>query len=788
MLKNILRTALRSILRHRNYSLIAISGLAVGFACCTIAFLYVQHETSYDRYHQHSSRIYRLTNHAAIENYGGIAKVNGWWGRLAAESLPEVENMTRFVILGQTLVTHQDKSFYETSGLYADSTVFDVFSFRILYGSATGALTQPNTIVVTEGFAEKYFGTSDVVGKTLMLNTDRPVVVTAVIENVPSNSHFTFSFLLPARDYGPLEPTNRPRGNQYYTYLLLKPGVDANSIAPKFEDVLRTHLEPEQFANAHPALQKLTDIHLHSNLFRELATNSDVSYIYIFGGIGLLVLIISSINFINLSTVRAMLRTKEVGIRKSNGAARIQLVVQFLSESVLLCVVALMLSFVFTSLGLPIINETLNKELAIHFDDVLFIAGSFAVCILVGVIAGSYPALFLANLKPARVLKGTVQKQGKNYLRDTLVSAQFAISAFLIVSVTVIYYQLTFIQEKKLGFQPSEVITIPITDPVFREKADAIKSQLLKHPSIESVSLSGNLPGGSDWGIPYVPEGFEPENTPSMRILAADADFVSTFRMELKAGRDFSRDIIGDTAAYIINEEAARQLGWADPLGKRIAMPGMGRTRGPVVGVVKDFHFRSLKEKIGPVMLIVPPSGWMLYYNVRIKTDQLEEALTAIETTWTSFDSAHPFAFTFFDETYGKLYAAERQLGKLVGYFTLIAIMLACMGLFSIAAFTTQQRTKEVGIRKVLGASISSITLLLSRDLVRLVVIGFAVAAPVGYYLMQQWLNGFAYRIDISWKIFLASGMATLLLAWIAVSIKVIGAATANPVDSLKTE
>lgn len=788
MLKNILKTALRSLLRHRSYSLISLSGLAIGFACCMAAFLYVQHEISYDRYHEKSDRIYRLINHSQIENYGGIAKVNGWWGRIAVENLPEVEEMTRFVIMGQVLFTQGNKRFYEANGLYADSTLFDVFSFELLQGKKETALSQPNSIVLTKSLAEKYFGSADVVGKTITLNTNRSVVVSGVLADVPSPSHLSFSFLLPARDYGPLEPSNRPRGNQYYTYLLLKPGVSAAGISEKFKSVLKTHLEPDQFENAHPALQPLIDIHLHSNLFRELSPNSDVSYVYIFAGIGLLVLVISSINFVNLSTARAMLRTKEVGIRKSNGAFRGQLITQYLGESVMLSLISLLLSVAVLYTGLPFVNATLNKSLTIDFTNLPFVGGALFCSLFVGLIAGSYPALFLANLKPALVLKGLPQSNGKNHLRETLVVAQFAISAFLIVSVAIIYNQLTFIQNKKLGFRPSELITIPISDHVFREKADAIKNELLKHPSIESVSLSGNLPGGGDWGIPYQPEGIDAENAPAMRILAVDHDFIQTFQMELAQGRNFSKGVVSDTAAYIINEEAAKQLGWTNPLEKKIAMEGIGRAPAQVVGVVKDFHFRSLKEKIGPVMLVMPPTGWMIYYTVRLKTHQLEEGLKSVEQTWALFDTTHPFTYTFFDQTYGNLYASERQLGKLVGYFSGIAIFLACMGLFSLAAFTTEQRTKEVGIRKVLGASVSSIAWLLSRDLVRLVIIGFVLAAPAGYYLMSRWLSGFVYRVEISMTTFLLTGAMTLLLAWLTVSFKVMKAGMANPVNALRSE
>ncbi len=788
MIRNYIKIALRTLLRHKGYSITSITGLALGFACCLVVFLYVQHELSYDKYHANHGRIFRLATYGEGGASDGIAKVNGPWGPTAAQSLPEVEGMTRFLIAGQTLLAHDDKRFYETDGFYADSTVFSIFSFNALQGDLAAALTRPASIVLTASMAEKYFGKTDPIGKTIVIDSEREVAVTAVLQDVPSNSHFTFTYLLSMSGYDHPQKDNWIQWNQYYTYLLLKPETSQDEVARKFERLLPDHVSAEVAGQYHPFLQPLADIHLRSHLFREINANSDVSYLYIFSGIGLLILLISSINFINLSTARAVIRAREVGIRKSSGALRSQLISQYLGESVLLCLFSLVIALVILYTVLPYFNEATDKRLVIDASNISLWISALLIAVVVGLAAGGYPAFALAQLRPAEVLKGRSNVFGKGRVRHALVVAQFAISAFLLISVTVIYRQLRFIQQQKLGFNPSELITIPIHDNIFRTKAEAIRSELLSIPEVESVSMSGNQPGGGDWGIPCVPEGVDPEQVPPIRMLAVDHDFINTFGMEIAQGRDFSREVASDSINYIINEEAARPLGWSNPLSETIGMPAVGRPTANVVGVVRDFHFRSLREKIGPVLFFIPPVEWIGLYTIRIKTEQLEEGLKAIEEKWSALDPAHPFTYTFFDESYGNLYRTERQLGRLIGYFTAVAIFIASLGLFSLAAFITEQRTKEIGIRKVLGASLGSITMLLSRELVGLVIVGFLIATPAGYFLMEQWLGAFVYRTDISPTIFVVGGGAITLLSWLTVSYKVVRAGMANPVNSLRAD
>jgi putative ABC transport system permease protein len=786
MLSNYLKIAYRNLIRHKGYALISLAGLSLGLASCMAIFLFIQDERSYDRYHSQNERIYRLCVRIDGAAHNGVAKLTGPWGPAVAAELPEVENMTRFVMAGQQLFEFSDRRLYENDGLYADSSVFRMFDWTWRNGNSD-ALHRPDAIVLTQSLAERYFNNIDPIGKALIVN-GRAFTITGILNDIPTNSHFTFTFLLPMAALQHPDRDSWTQWNQFYTYLLLKPGASPGDVAAKTESLLTRYMD-HAAAGYHPFLQSLPTIHLYSHLFREMNPNSDVSYLYIFSAIGFLILVISSINFVNLATARAMLRTREVGIRKSSGAFKGQLIAQYLSESVLLCLIALLLAGGVLAAVLPFFNSILNKQLTLDvFENLPFSLASLAIALGVGIVAGSYPAFFLAGLRPAVVLKGPLHLGGRHRGREVLVVVQFSISALLVISSSIIYRQLTFIQEKQLGFDPTALITIPIQDNSIRAQREAIRQQLLSDPSIVSVSFSGNQPGGGDWGIPVIPEGVPTNLIPPIRVLVADHDFVKTFEMELAKGRDFSREFPSDSSAYLINEEAAKELGWDEPLGKMLSMPAVHRPNSPVIGVLKDFHFRSLREKIGAVVLFIPPAPWLTVCTIRLSTTNVEEGLKSIEKTWSAFDPAHPFTFSFFDNSVGNLYAAERTLGRLVGFFTFIGIFIACLGLFSLAAFVTEQRTKELGIRKVLGASIPSIALLLSKNLLVLVLTGFVIAAPASYFIMEKWLGGFAYRTDISPLIFVVSGLGTMLLAWVTVSYKVIKAGLANPVQSLRSE
>ncbi len=789
MLKNYLKIALRNFRRHKVTSFINIVGLAIGIACAALILLYVRHELSYDRYHKNKDRIYRLVSKVQGASYEAVAKVPGPWSIEAKKSFPEIQHVARFVFFNEILVRRGEKRFYESGGFYADSTVFEVFSFSLLKGNPQTALVPPNAIVVTEAFAQKYFGDKEPLGQTLTFDNQNQYLVTGVIRNVPAHSHFTFDFLVSMATYA-----NPRRDNwewlQFYTYLLLAPGSSPQAVADKFPALLRQHVEANIASNYTPYLQPLTDIHLRSQLFREMQANSDIAYIYIFSAVGFFILLIACINFMNLTTARAATRAREVGVRKVTGADRGQLIKQFLGESILVCGFALLLAMVVIDLLLPAFNFLTGRELAVdYFADKIFSLSLIGLALLVGAVSGSYPAFVLSGFKPVNVLKGKLPQSSRTWLRQGLVVFQFAISAFLMIATGIVYNQLDYIQNKRLGFNAEQLVIIPIRDEAIRLKYETIKHELLQHPNIVSVAASSNLPGGSDWGIPCEPEGIPPDQVPPIRMLVVDQDFISTFQMKLAAGRSFSKDHPTEaTAAFMINEEAAKQLGWSDPLGKTIAMSRIQRPAAPVIGVLKDFHFRSMHEKIGPIMFFIPPPDWFTVFSVRIRPDHVAETLAFLERKWTALDPSRPFDYTFFDEQFGQLHLAEQRIGQLLGYVAVLAIFIAGLGLFGLAAFTAQQRTKEIGVRKVLGASVGGLVLLLSKDFTKLVLIGFIVAAPLAYYAMNRWLADFAYRVEIGIGVFVLAGLLALAIAWLTVSYQSIKAALANPVEALRYE
>jgi len=784
-----LKITLRALLRRRAYTLTSVFGLGVGMASCLLIALFVLDELSYDRYHRSSERIYRLVNmETGAADDQGIAKVNGPWGVSARNEIPEVEEMTRFIVAGQQLFSADGKQFYENAGFYADSTVFRVFSFRMLEGDNASALTQPNSMVITQPMNEKYFGNASGVGKLLRVN-DQEFKVTGILEDIPLNSHFRFSYLLSMTGYQHPDKDNWVRWNQFYTYLRLSEGSSPDAVADKMKTILSKNLDAKMFASYTPVLQPLTDIHLYSHLFREINPNSDVSYIYIFSSIALLILIISCANFINLYTAQAASRAKEIGIRKVNGAARIQLALQFLVETSIITLMALVLAHLIAPIVLPTLNELTDKHLMIDYlREPVGLMVIFAIGSVTAILAGIYPALYLSSLKPAHAIKGKWSPLTGATLRKSLVTFQFVLSSMLVIASIVVLQQLHFVQTNPLGFDQQQIINVPIHSNEFRTNHETIRRELLTLPGVVSVSVSGNLPGGSDWGIPTLAEGYTDETMPHVRVMAVDHDFISTYGMTITSGRGFSRDVASDTAGYLINEEAARQLQWDEPLKKTIGMPAIQRGMAPVIGVVRDFHFRSMHEKIGPLVFFIPPSSWYSQYSIRIAAAGSQETLKAIEGKWSHLDPQYPFVYSFLDETYSRLYRQDQRLSKVVTVFTAIGIFLACLGLYSLASLTTEQRTKEIGIRKVIGATNRQIVVMLSGQYVRLVLIGFLVALPIALWVLQQWLQTFAYRVDFSVVLIGAGCLLSVAVALLTVGYRSMMAALTNPVDSLKNE
>lgn len=788
-MKTTLRFTFRNLFRRRNFTFATLLGLGTGVAVCLVIVFYVLDELSYDRYHENKDRIYRLVNMGSSQGQGqGIAKVNGPWGITAKAEIPEVENVTRFVPAGQQLVQEGPNRFYENDGFFADGSIFDVFTFRMLSGDPKLALINAGSVVITKKFKEKYFGSGVALGEGLVVDGET-YRVTGILEDIPQNSHFTFSYLITMESYYHPDKHNWVRWNQFFTYVLLTEGGNPAAVEQKMRGIIAQHVDAEQVAQFGPALQPLTSIHLHSHLLRELSANSDVTYLYVFGSVAFLILLIACSNFVNLFVAQATSRAREVGVRKVNGAGRQQLIGQFLSETFVLVVLSVLLAHVIAGLALPFINILAGKDLRIdYFTYPQALGAILALGSLVALTTGLYPALLLSSLKPTFAMKGGWRSAGGGKLRKTLVVAQFALSSFLIVASLIILQQLDYIHSRNPGFDPHQVVVVPITSPVFRSQLQTVKKELEAIPGVVRVSVSGNLPGGSDWGIPSLAEGFTRDNMPEMRVMAVDADFVETYGMSLAKGRDFSADLASDSGSYLINEEAARVLQWTAPLQKQIAMPAIQRPAAPVIGVVNDFHFRSMHERIGPLLFFIPPAQWYSQYSIRISADQTAETLKRIQARWEAFDPEHPFTYSFFDQSYQRLYQQDQQLSKLINLFTVIGVLLACLGLYSLATLTTAQRTKEIGIRKVIGASNGQIVGMLAKNYAWLVLIGFAVALPLGIWLGYRWLATFAYKAVPSVLLMALGCIALMLVALITVAGQSVHAAARNPVTSLRSE
>lgn len=780
---------LRSLSRRRGFAFASLLGLGTGAASCLAVALFVLDELSYDQYHENKDRIYRIVNLSQPDTPDdGVAKVNGPWGLSAKAEIPEVVEMTRFVSSGQIFMEVGDKRFFETQGFYADPSIFRVFSFELIDGNPELALVEPNTIVITESMKQRYFATANAIGQIIEVNNE-PFRVTGILGEVPSNSHFTFSFLLSMESHRHPDKENWIRWNQFYTYLLLQPTASPVKVAEKMKAIISNHVDAQQASTYNPYLQSLPSVHLHSHLFREIRPNSSITYIYVFSSIAVLILTIACLNFINLSFAQGSVRAKEIGVRKVNGAARFQLIGQFLGETLALSIVAVGIGHLLLLLALPYLNTLAGKTLSIDYLRYPTMGVvTFLIATATALLAGLLPALRLSALKPVFAMKDKSIAGSAGTIRRGLVSFQFALSSLLVISSLIVLNQLDYIQRKPAGFDPQQVITIPINHPVFRDQNELVKKELSALAGVINVSVSGNLPGGSDWGIPTLAEGFTEQDMPDFRILAVDQNFIETYGMELTAGRSFSTDFASDSAVYLINEEAARQLNWSDPLRKTMSMPVLGRPSASVVGVVRDFHFRSLHENIGPLLFFVPPSNWFSTYSIRLASEGVDETLQRIEEKWRQFDPEHPFQYSFFDDSFRSLHEQDRRQAKLVNLFTGIGVFLACLGLYSLASLTTAQRTKEIGIRKVVGATTIQIVGLLTGQYAKLVILGFAVATPLALWLGNKWLSSFAYKDNMPVWLVGVGCLCLVFLALVTVAGQSINAASKNPVKSLRTE
>ena len=809
MIKNYFNIAWRNLLKNKGFSAINIFGLAVGIACCLLITLYVNDELSYDNYHINKDRIYRLNLDV---KFGGseqsAATTSDLLGSILKKDYPQVENYARLYDSGPFLIKKSGavNNIREEKILFADSSVFDVFTYPLLSGNAKTALTEPSTIVLSETAAKRYFGSQDPIGQVLNLDNKKDYKITGIMKDMPDNSHFKAEFFLSMKslDY----PWNSFLSNNFHTYIVLTKEAKPEAFDAYFNQIVQKYISPEVVKAMGATIDELTksgsyyrysmtplkDIHLKSKQTLQLGINGDIQYVYIFSVVALFILLIACINFMNLSTARSAKRAKEVGVRKVLGSLRSQLMFQFFAECVMLSFFALLVALGLVFLLLPIFNDISAKTLSIND---LFSAKLSAMIallpIVVGVLAGIYPAIFMSSFEPIKVLKGRLTAKGGS-LRNVLVVFQFATSIVLIIGTVVIYRQINFIQQRNLGYDKSQVLVI--NDAYALDKqAISFKEEVLKIKGVEKGTLTGYLPVPSyrDNTI-FFPEG-QIDQTKGIQIgrWRIDYDYFETMGMQIKEGRNFSKDFGTDSTGIILNEAAVKLFGFNDPLSKSVITYDDSYNQNQktktyrVVGVVKDFNYESLKNNIGALCLILSKNTGNVSFRLDANTD-IASTVKQIETKWNLMAPGQPFNYSFMNESFNKVYKSEQRIGKISLAFAFFTILVACLGLFGLITFIAEQRIKEIGIRKVLGASVPNLVQLLSKDFIKLVVVSIVLASPIAWYVMNKWLQDFAYRTTIDWWIFALAGFMAVLIALLTVSFQAIKAAMANPVKSLRTE
>ncbi|HEU5289219.1 MAG TPA: ABC transporter permease [Cyclobacteriaceae bacterium] len=793
MLRNYFIVAFRNLLRNKTASMIKVTSLAVGMICFAIISLFVNHELSYDRFHENPEQIYRVVKDFINDDGSAIpdattppAMAPAMWNEL-----PEIASATRvFPNWGRKyLMEAGDVRMYEEKLIRIDSSFFDVFSFQFVKGDKSSSLANLNFILLTESAAKRYFRNEDPIGKAIKIDIGQngtDFFVSGILKDIPENSHFDFDFLISIRSFQYAGLDTDWGWYNFYTYARLKPETDPALFNAKLPELFKRH-NPENENRYYS--QVITDIHLKSNLKWELKPNGDASYIKILSTIAVFVVILAAINYINLVTAQSAKRAKEVGIRKVSGAGHSLLVRQFMLESVILSLVATLISIAAAEALLPLFRDLFSTSLS-FFDPqnqiVLWMAAGAGV--ITGLLAGIYPALYLSSFKAVSVLKGAfTQTTGGNFLRKGLVTFQFMISTILIISALVISGQIDFIRTKNLGFEKENILMINNAGRL--QNREALLTEIKKINGVSNAGGSNGVLGGQNWTTGLRTE--DRENSLLLNFLSIDYDFLNVMGVNFKEGRNFAREHGTDSSAIILNETAVKQLGLSEPVVGRRVVTGTDDNNNPiygtVIGVITDFHFTSFHDPIKPFGFFLLENNVNILF-VKINGDNLQGSINDIKQTWSKLVPNRPFEFTFQDEQVAKLYSNEQRFQKLFSYFTLVAIVIACLGLLGLSAFTAQQRTKEIGIRKVLGASVMGITQLLSRDFMKLIVIAIVLSTPIAWYMMDRWLQSFAYRITINGWIFVLAALMAIGIALFTISFQSIKAALANPVDSLRNE
>ncbi|MBK8561918.1 MAG: ABC transporter permease [Saprospiraceae bacterium] len=810
MFQNYLKIALRNLLKHKSISAINLFGLTVGLTSCLLIGLYIANELSFDRYHANADRIWRV-NRAFYSKDGGVnlhlGHVAPPFGPLLKNDFPEVEACVRIYNSGGVF-RHNDQFYTEDNLFMAEPEIFKIFDIPVTQGSPATALNEPFSILLDETTAQKYFPNGQPLNQILKTSDNLELKVTGVYKDFPYNSHFhpnmlvSFSTMNNPTVYGEEQLRTNWSNNSFSTFLLLPKNFVAAQLEAKFPAFIDKHMDGQFSDGTQPSkatsldLTPLTDIHLHSHLDSELEENGDIKRVWIFCIIALFVLLIACINYMNLSTARSATRAKEIGVRKVVGAIRGELSRQFLTESVLMSLMATVLALGLAFLALPMVNKLLGQQLAVEPGHLaLLIAATTGLAILTGMVAGAYPALFLSSLTPLKTLKASTAEIGKGGMfRKVLVVGQFAVSTALIIATVVVFRQLNFMQDKKLGLNKEQVVTLNFYNelaPAF----EGFRNEILANPSVKSMARSSRVPSGrllDSFGAAKIGSSnteLAPANV-DLKMVRLDKNFVPLYDLGLVAGKNLEESpSVESPRSFLLNETAVRKIGWKSPteaVGQAITYGGMD---GTVAGVLTDFNFESLHQGIQPMIMYFPTDSTD-YRTISVKLDgqQTQAGLTVLESTWKKFLPNYPFEYQFLNEAFGNLYEAEQRQGRVFIGFAMLAILVACLGLFGLASFVTEQRRKEIGIRKVLGATTSGIVSMLSKDFVALVILSLVIASPLAWYFMEKWLQDFAYRIDIQWTVFALAGVVAVGVAFLTVSFQSVKAALANPVKSLKNE
>ncbi|GAB3025383.1 ABC transporter permease [Spirosoma pulveris] len=795
MLLNYLKIAWRNLRKDKFYSLINILGLTIGVTCGLLLLLYVTDELSYDRYHANASQIYRVVSHITEPD-----KVNRWSStqpplvKTLKQDYPFIKNYVRFFPYGRVMFRQGEKRFYEDNIYAADSTVFDVFSYKFIEGDAKTALDQPGSVVLTQKAAQKFFGSGTALGQSLQTNDTTFYKVTGVLEDVPKNSQFTFNALLSTGQNERSQATNWG-GFYILSYLVLPDNFDTKILESKFPQVYDKYIGPifkRMGIRVTYELQPLTRIHLYSNLEGE--SNGNIGYVYTFSAVAFFMLLLASINYMNLATARSAKRAREVGLRKVMGSVRSRLMAQFLTESVLMTVLALGASLLLVLVLLPFFNSVSGKD--IEYRELLrpgFLLTGLAIVVFTGFISGSYPAFYLSAFEPAAVLKGSFNAKGGSFFRKALVVSQFAISLIMLICTWVVYKQLNFMRNHDLGYDREQVLTIDYQDRQPRGSFNALKNTLLANPNIREVATASaptsNIGGRVIFGVEsntgLKEMGFKP--------MSVDYTYLKTMGMKVLKGRDFSEKTPSDTLnSVIINQAVVERMGWKEPLGKKILLGGLPQAGQPapptaqVIGVIKDFHQQSLYNPIEPLIMLCRQANGVVH--IKIQAKNVDKTVAFIGQKWRETYPDRLFEYRFLDQDFESAYQADELRGRIFTTFSALTILIACLGLFGLATFTTEQRVKEIGVRKVLGASVSSVVVLLSKDFTKLVLFSFPIAIPIAWYSMYKWLQNFPYKTDIGVWVFVLACLLTLLICWLTVIYQSVKAALTNPVKSLRSE